>query len=363
MESSRFSKPSLEEVIKQTATQLQFSNCRISKTNQLESYKKYYQEFLDQKHHGKMDFLEKHFKAKFDTEHILPNAKSLIIVTLNYFQARKNAKSWAPKIHIPSHKEGQIARYAFGRDYHKTFKAKLKLFAKKLNELNQDSSLRYFADSGPLLERQEAQQAGIGYIGKNTLLITREYGSWVMIGEIITTEDLKADQPFDRTKMVCGSCNKCQVSCPTGALYEDYKMDGSKCISYLTIEHKGKISEELMPKMGSWLFGCDICQEVCPHNFRAKDTHVPDFKNAIAGEKQNLSEILQIKDDIEYLEKFKGSPLMRAKRENLVRNAIIVATNLKRKDLIPLIKNLKKDPSPTIQYTADWSLKNLILLL
>ena len=348
----------LENQIKEIATSLQFSNCKISKTNQLQSYKKHYQEFIDKKHHGKMKFLEDHLEAKFDTDYILPNAKSLIIVTLNYFQARKDAKSWAPKMHIPTHKEGQIARYAFGRDYHKIFKSKLKLFAKKLNEMNKGSSLRYFADSGPILERQEAEHAGIGYIGKNTLLITREYGSWVMIGEIITTEDLKPDKPFDRSKMVCGSCNKCQVACPTGALYEDYKMDGSKCISYLTIEHKGKISEELMPKMGSWLFGCDICQEVCPHNFRSKNTHVPDFQNAIAGEKQNLAEILQIKDDNQYLEKFKGSPLMRAKRENLVRNAIIVSTNLKRRDLIPLIKKLLKDESQTIQYTANWSLKN-----
>ena len=348
---------SLENQIKNIAKELNFSDCRISKTNQLGKYKDHYKEFLDKKHQGTMEFLENHLEAKFNTDFILPNAKSLIMVTLNYFQARKNVKTWAPKMHIPSHKEGQIARYAFGRDYHKIFKSKLKLFAEKLNKMNKDSSQRYFADWGPILERQEAENAGIGYIGKNTLLITRQYGSWVMIGEIISTQNLKADEPFDRSKMICGSCNKCQVACPTGALYEDYKMDGSKCIAYLTIEHKGKIKEDLMQKMGSWLFGCDICQEVCPHNFRSKETQVPDFKNAIAGDKQNLKEILEIKNDEEFLEKFKGSPLMRAKRENLVRNAIIVATNLKRKDLIPNIKSLLKDTSNTIKYTADWSLK------
>lgn len=347
----------IESQIKRIAQELNFSNCRITKTNQLESYQKYYQEFLDKKHQGSMKFLEDHFNAKFNTDYILPNAKSLILVTLNYFQARKDAHNWAPKIHVPNHKEGQIARYAFGRDYHKIFKAKLRLLAEKLNQMTKDSSQRYFADSGPILERQEAEKAGLGYIGKNTLLITREFGSWVMIGEIITTEDLKPDQAFDRNSMVCGSCNKCQIACPTGALYEDYKMDGSKCISYLTIEHKGKISEELMPKIGNWLFGCDICQEVCPHNFRSKNTHIPDFKNAIAAEKQDLKEILNIQDDQEFMNKFQGSPLMRAKRENLVRNAIIVATNLKRNDLIPQIQNLLNDPSPTLQYTADWSLK------
>jgi len=345
--------------IKQIAQELNFSDCRIAPATKLDEYQKHYQEFIEQSRHGKMEYLKKHTPLKTNPQAILPGCKSIILVTLNYFQARKDAQHWAPHIHIPKHQEGQVARYAFGRDYHKVFKSKLSLLAKKLNQSYQDSQQRFFADSGPLLERQYAEYSGLGYIGKNTLLITRKYGSWVLIGEILTTVELDYDKPFDREEMVCGSCNKCQVTCPTNALDQDYKMDGSKCISYLTIEHKGMISEELMPKMGSWIFGCDICQEVCPHNFRAKDSQEADFTKAIAGEEMNLQEILHIKNQQEFTAKFAGSPVMRAKREKLVRNALIVAANLQRTDLKDDIQNLLTDPDPTISKTARWSLQQL----
>jgi len=350
----------IEQAIKQSAKELGFSDCKITSVDNINEYKKHYVNFLNQKKQGEMKFLENHLEAKFDSSQILENSKSIILVTLNYFQARKNAINWAPKIHIPSHKEGQIARYAFGRDYHKVFKSKLRLLAKKLNSMNKDSQERFFADSGLILERQAAEKAGIGYIGKNTMLITRDYGSCILNGEIITTQKLKNDKPYDRNQMICGSCNKCQVACPTKALSEDYKIDASKCISYLTIEHKGLIEPKLMEQMGSWIFGCDLCQEVCPHNIRSKITEEKDFLKPIAGESQILKDILQIKTDEEFLEKFKGSPLMRGKRNNLVRNAIIASTNLNRIDLLNEIKELSKNDNPVIQKTAEWSLSKFL---
>lgn len=349
----------MERTIKEIGKNLGFQDIKICDADELKSYQNFYDDFIQKNYHGNMDFLEKHEFLKTNPKKIVPEAKSIILVTLNYFQARKDAKNWSPKIHIPTHKDGQIARYAFGRDYHKVFKNKLKQFSKTLEENYLNYNARFFADSGPLLERQYAEKSGLGYIGKNTMLITQKYGSWVLIGEIITNIKLQADKPFDRKKMVCGSCNKCQIACPTGALYEDYKINASKCISYLTIEHKGTIPLELREKIGSWLFGCDICQEVCPHNFRSQETTVNDFKNAIAGEKQILKKILTIKDDEEFLNLFAGSPLMRGKRTNLIRNACIVAANLKRFDLIKEIQKLSESTNEIIKEHAQWALSKL----
>ena len=342
--------------IQNLSQSLGFSDCKIASATKLDQYNKHYAEFIAKGRHGSMAYLEKHAPLKTNPQLIQEGAKSIIMLSINYFQARRDLKKhWQPQIHIPNHKEGQVARYAFGRDYHKVFKSKLKQLAKLINEHFPDSQTRFFADSGPLLERQYAEFSGLGYIGKNCLLITRSHGSWVLLGELITTLDIPADEPFDRETMQCGSCNKCQVACPTGALDADYKMDASKCISYLTIEHKGIIPEDLRPKIGNWIFGCDICQEVCPHNIRAKQTTLPDFSKAIAGNDLNLQEILEIPDDQAYLARFAGSPLMRAKRTKLLRNACIVATNLKRQDLLPQIKKLCLDPDPIIAHHAQWA--------
>ncbi len=349
--------PSLSQQIKDSALSLNFSQCKICPADNLDSYQKHYQNFLDKKQHGEMDYLRKHQSLKTNPCQIVPNAKSIILVSLNYFQARKNANNWAPKLHIPQHREGQVARYAFGRDYHKVFRKKLKILSQTLTANHQN--FRFFADSGPLLERQYAELSGLGYIGKNTMLISKKYGSWILLGEIITDAKLDYDLAFDRKKMVCGSCQKCQTACPTNALSQDYKIDASKCISYLTIEHSGSIPVELRPKIGNWLFGCDICQEVCPHNFRAKVSQEPDFLKPIAGESLNLKEILSIPNDETFTQKFAGSPLMRAKRSKLLRNACIVTSNLKRLDLLPEIQLLCQDSDPIIQEHAQWALKEL----
>jgi epoxyqueuosine reductase len=348
--------PNIKQKILNLSQSLGFSDCRIASATKLEEYNKHYSEFIAQNRHGEMTYLQKHAPLKTNPQLIQAGAKSIIMLSINYFQARRDLeKQWQTQIHLPAHKEGQVARYAFGRDYHKVFKSKLKQLAKLLNQNFPDSQTRFFADSGPLLERQYAEFSGLGYIGKNCLLITRSHGSWVLLGELITTLDIPADQPFDRQSMQCGSCNRCQVACPTGALDQDYKMDASKCISYLTIEHKGIIPEELRPKIGNWIFGCDICQEICPHNIRAKQTTLPDFSTAIAGNDLNLQEILEIPDEQAFLARFAGSPLMRAKRTKLLRNACIVAANLKRQDLLPQIQKLCLDPDPIIAHHARWA--------
>ena len=290
----RASKREITTNLKAKALELGFSDCRITKASTLPFYKKEYSSWIKKQMHGQMQYLENHEKLKTHPKKILPSAKSIIFVSLNYYQEREESS------------EGQIARYAHGRDYHKVFKSKLKELDKHLKSLSSKSQTRFFSDSGPLLERQYAEQAGIGFVGKNTMVITLGHGSWILLGEIITDLELEFDQPADENYGICGTCHRCIDICPTKALASPYKIDANKCISYLTIENKGPIPIELRPLIGNWLFGCDLCQEVCPHNIRQKVTTEPNFTKKIAGNAQELKDILNIATDDEFLEKFDG---------------------------------------------------------
>lgn len=343
------------------------------------------------------DSLEK----RKDILKVMPGAKSVICIAMNYYggedEKRKN-KSF-----------GQIARYAYGRDYHKIFDKKLKLFAQKLQEVFPENDFRYYSDTGPVLERVWAQRAGLGFVGKNTNLITK-YGSWVLLGEVITDIDVASydnhdfsgpqfaapaaapvtgsaknllyeqNQSFSpapasskpwlsSTQQIntCGSCRRCLDACPTGALVAlpagrqgPYTVDARKCISYLTIEHKGEIPVELREKIGNRIFGCDACQEVCPFNVgrQQKGKNIELTEKAIAGSVRDLKEILSIKTDEEFLEKFAGSPVMRAKRRGLVRNACIVAGNSGDKSLIPYLEALLSD-NDIVASHAKWAIDRL----
>jgi len=220
----------------------------------------------------------------------------------------------------------KIARYAHGRDYHKVLKKLLKQLAAYINEQDPSAQTKLCVDSAPLLEKAYAVRAGLGFIGKNTTLITPQYGSYVLLGEILTNLELEYDQPADGT---CGTCTRCIDACPTKAFAGPRELDAKRCISYLTIEHKGPIPQEFHKPMANWIFGCDICQEVCPYNKQfAKPLQLEAFKKVtIAGSSIPLDEILAIKDDEEYVARFAGSPLMRAKRAGLQRNARIVKKN------------------------------------
>lgn len=334
--------------LKTYAKSLGFTDCKICDAKTLKSHDKNYQNWIEKNFHGEMDYLKTHSPLKTHPKKLLPKAKSIIFVTLNYYQERK-----------PTQKNGQVARYARGRDYHKVFRTKLKKLETYLKRIDPTTQTKFFADSGPLLERQYAEQAGIGFIGKNCNVITLNSGSWILLGEIITSTHLNPDDPADESHGVCGTCTRCIDICPTGALQSDYSIDARKCISYLTIENKGPIPEELRPQIKDWIFGCDLCQEVCPHNFRAKQTTEPDFIKPIAGDELDLKEILEIKTDQEFTQKFQGSPLMRAKRIGLIRNACVVAANQNRTDLIPLLKQLTKSETELIKEHANWAVSQL----
>ena len=310
-----------------------------------------YREWLAQGYAGSMSYLERHTELKYSPAKILPGARSILFAAINYYQRPQR-----PAASL----EGRIARYAWGRDYHKVLGGRLRRVAKALERNHPGERFRPYTDSTPLAERFYAERAGIGFTGRNTLLISSQYGSWLLLGEIISTRAYPPSGPTERRHGACpSSCRKCLDVCPTGALISAGKIDASRCISYLTIEHRGSIPEELRPKIGNWLFGCDLCQEVCPLNLREQETTVEDFVQVKAGATRELASVLAIRTEEEFTRQFAGSPLMRARRSGLVRNACIVAANNGAVELLPLLRRLTRDADPIIAEHAAWAVERL----
>lgn len=325
-----------------------------------------YQRWLELGFHGSMQYMQRHGQGKYHPDAMLPGCKSIILVGLNYYQH-------APQL---PHGAGRIARYAWGRDYHKVLGKRLLRIRRRLEQAYPDEGFRNFTDATPLAERYYAEQAGIGFQGRNTLLISGQYGSWFVLGEILTTLDLApqpAAMPHGNPHGACPrSCRKCIDVCPTGALYAPHRIDGSRCISYLTIEHKGSIPVELRSKMGNWLFGCDRCQEVCPLNIRRQVTSEDDFLVARAGSHQDIAELLALENDQQFRDRFAGSPLMRPGRVGMMRNACIAAANSGATELLPRLRQLADpdagadskndpdfDPEGIIAEHAAWAVAEL----
>jgi epoxyqueuosine reductase len=250
--------------IKQWAHDLGFMFCGISKARRLDEEANHLEKWLNSGFQGEMQYLERHFDLRLDPRQLVPGAQSVISLALNYFPAGKQ-KPDAP----------QIARYAYGRDYHKVLKRKLKaLFEQMCLEFGEIQG-RFFTDSAPVMERKWAELSGIGWIGKNGLLLNKKAGSYFFLAEIICDLELEADNPV---KDHCGSCTACIDACPTQAILPNKTLNASRCISYLTIELKDAIPASFRGNMENWAFGCDICQEVCPWNRFSKPHNEPDFQ-------------------------------------------------------------------------------------
>lgn len=273
-----------------------------------------YESWLGKGYHGTMDYLAEHLELKEGPEKLLPGVQSVIAVSLNYNQPNPH-RSGCPK----------IARYALGRDYHKVIRAKLRRLAEWLEAAYPGIQTRPCVDSAPIMDRDFARLAGLGWYGKNTCLIDSRRGSWFFVGLLLASERFKPDAPAVGG---CGTCTQCIDACPTGAIkHEDgrYHVDARRCISYLTIEHEGPIPDEFADKMEGWTFGCDICQEVCPFNqpspnqpLRAQTTKEPDFLNR--REWPSLRELAVIQPE-EWDRQTQGSPVRRAGLEGIRRNA------------------------------------------
>ncbi len=323
-------------------------------------------EWLSHGYHGEMAYLESHTEAKFRPEQLLDGCRSIVIAAMSYHQSAPWGRGRAHAVPNDGSSEfrGRIARYAWGRDYHNALGKRLKRAAKTLSQRYPEHRFRPFTDATPLAERHYAARAGVAFQGRNTLAISSSLGSWFVIGEIISTRwwppSGPATSPSGNRHGACPSgCTRCIDVCPTGALYAPHRIDASRCISYLTIELKGSIPEHLRPKIGSWLFGCDLCQEVCPLNVRAEVTDQTDFLRARAGHSRPLAELMDIESDAEFHNRFAGTPLMRAGRVGMIRNACVVAANVGAVELVPRLRRLAIDPDPIIAEHASWALEQL----
>lgn len=293
--------------IKEKAIELGFLLCGIAKAEFLEEESVLLRRWLDLNYHGEMHYMDNHFDKRVNPSQLVPGAKSVISLAYNYYNPTKQTDQDAPK----------LSMYAYGKDYHKEVRKKLDLLFGIIKSEFGDISGRVFVDSAPIMERDWAKRSGLGWIGKNTLLIHPKKGSYFFLAEIILDLDLAYDHPITD---YCGTCTRCIDACPTDAIDEKgYLMDGSKCISYLTIELKEDIPEVFKGKMDNWMFGCDICQQVCPWN----KFSVPHTEIAFMPKKELLD---LTKEDWQKMDKetfealFEGSAVKRTKYEGLMRN-------------------------------------------
>ena len=290
-------------------------------------------------------FTPSRVKRGMDPNKLLPGAKSIISVGLSYFVPSEDEKNSL---------NGKVARYAWGDDYHKVMKKRLKLFVEGISErLNRNISARWYVDDGPMVERAVAQRSGVGWFGKNTNIINPEYGSWIFLGQVITDLELVPDVPLKKT---CGNCTRCIADCPTSAIVAPFVIDNKKCISFLTIENRGEIPRWLRPLMSDWVFGCDICQDVCPVNRKAKPTREPAFQVGEHGfTSLELIPLLSI-TDLEFKQRFANSPIRRAKRSGLVRNVCVALGNIGDISAIPALIHTLKDKDPMVRSHCAWAI-------
>ncbi len=291
--------------IKRMASELGFDFCGIAKAEHLSGEALKLEEWLKRGYQGKMGYLENHFEKRLDPTKLVPGAKSVVSLVYNYYPTKSHQSPGLPR----------IAKYAYGQDYHFIVKEKLRDFMHLIAEEIGDVQGRVFVDSAPVHERAWAAKSGIGWIGKNSLLLNREMGSFFFLAEIISDLELEADGPM---KDYCGTCTACQDACPTNAIPEPYVVDGSRCISYLTIELKDEIPHEFKKDMEGWVFGCDICQDVCPWNRFSKPHHEPKFEPQ-GWEKFSTVDWEEMTKEV-FQKVFKQSAVKRTKFEGLRRN-------------------------------------------
>jgi epoxyqueuosine reductase len=299
-------------LIKRLASDLGFQFCGISKAGFLENDAKNLETWLKNGFHGEMNYMENHFDKRLDPTLLVEGSKSVVSLLLNYFPTQKqNPDSF------------KISKYAYGQDYHLVIKDKLKLFYQKIQEEIGEVNGRFFVDSAPVMDKVWAQKSGLGWMGKNGNIIHPKRGSFFFIAELILDLELEADGPI---KDFCGTCTKCMDACPTDALNQAYVVDGSKCISYLTIELKDAIPVEFKDKMSDWIFGCDVCQDVCPWNRFSLQHQEPVFNpksNILNFSKEDW---VDISDEI-FKDIFTKSAVKRAKFEGLKRNINFISND------------------------------------
>jgi epoxyqueuosine reductase len=334
----------LTRLIKQQAGELGFSLfgvCPAAPPTGLARF----DEWLAAGYAGQMHYLADRRDAYADPNRILDGARSVVMLAMNYRTAEAAR---------PGAGEGRVSRYAWGEaDYHDLLRDRLNRLADRLREQVPAAKVRGVVDRAPLLEREFAQLAGLGWIGKNTLLINRQQGSWFFLGALLTDVELAYDSAHEADH--CGTCRACLDACPTGAFPQAYVLDASRCISYLTIELREAMPRDLRAGIGGWLFGCDVCQDVCPWNSRAPQSREADFEPRADSNPIDLVGLFEL-DDEAFRRRFRNTPLWRAKRRGLLRNAAIVLGNRPTRDAIPALVRGLNDPEPLIRGACAWAL-------
>ena len=308
--------------------------------------------YIDAGSHGEMDWLAREPERRRHPNGLWPEARSVIVLGMNYGPETDPLETLAHK------DRAAVASYALGKDYHDVIKKRLKEIGRWLGEAS-GKPLKVFVDTAPVMEKPLAQAAGVGWQGKHTNLVSREFGSWLFLGEIFTAADLPADEAeIDH----CGSCSACQDICPTAAFPAPYRLDARRCISYLTIEHKGPIPVEFRAAMGNRIYGCDDCLAVCPWNKFASQTAELAFAPREALVAPLLADLVLL-DDAGFRAAFAGSPIKRIGRDRFARNVLIAIGNSGAEALAPLVEDLLSDASPLVRGMAVWALARLDLQL
>jgi len=305
---SQKSRQKHSDLIKSIASRLGFSYCGISRATFLEEEAHHLAEWLKRNYQGKMSYLEKHFDKRLDPTLLVPGAKSVISLIYNYYPEKDLGQTNPDQL--------KIAKYAYGEDYHQVIKDKLHGFLQNIQEEIGEVNGRAFVDSAPVHERAWAKKSGLGWIGKNSLLLNKSMGSFFFLAELIVDIGLEYDTP---TKDYCGTCTACMDACPTEAIPQPYVVDASKCISYFTIELKEEIPEAVKGKFENWIFGCDICQDVCPWNRFSQPNQEARFQPHSDLEKMHISDWVEITEEV-FEKLFRKSAVKRTKMKGLKRN-------------------------------------------
>jgi epoxyqueuosine reductase len=342
---------SLEEAIRSQATRLGFAACGFTSADAADNAGLDLERWLEAGHHGTMGWMETRAHHRVSPLALWPEARSAIALGMSYAPA-------VDPLALAAHPDiGRISVYAQGGDYHKTVKKALKALARFIVD-EAPSELKVFVDTAPVMEKPLAQAAGIGWQGKHTNLVSREHGSWMFLGVILTSLSLRPDEPASEARH-CGSCTRCLDACPTQAFMGAHRIDARRCISYLTIEHEGPIPTELRTAMGNRVYGCDDCLAVCPWN-RFADSAAANraFLPRAELATPRLSDLLAL-DDAAFREMFAGSPIKRIGNRRMIRNCLIAAGNSGDEALMPAIERHLADPDPVIAEAARWALDQL----
>lgn len=294
--------------IKKIASDIGFDLCGISKVEAVEPlHSKALSKWIEKAENSNLEYVEKYFKQRIEPAQILEGAKSIIIFGLNYYNKGN--------LNIQNSKKYKISLYAMGKNYHNLIRKKLKNFEKQLIQIDSEIKIKSFVDTAPIMEKYWAMKSGLGYIGKNSCFIVPQQGSYFFLSGIITNKEIESDTSFE--KDLCGKCRRCIESCPTGAIEEDRILNAKKCISYLSIEHKNELAEN-SPEWKNWIWGCDICQQVCPHNKFAIDCENADF--SLLPQIEELMDLKLWESEEEFIEKYSGTSIKRGGYERIIRN-------------------------------------------